>query len=245
MKKLRIHVIDDHALFRSGILGILSAWPNLESASESETVDDFLSSPQSRGVDVLMLDLSAGDHLNLDQMPQLRSRFPELHILALTMHNKPVLLKKTINAGVRGYVVKQSRPEVLFQAILRVAAGGNYLDPELSESLFQLLLDPACGEDADGAAAKGAYSSLTPREQEIFRLLAEGLRPEQIAARLFISKKTAENHRFRLMQTPGSPSQIPELANIAILVKLLRWTSLPLYLPVQVHRIPHCPAAVV
>jgi len=214
MKKLRVHVIDDHGLFRSGILGILSSWPNLESASESETVEEFLTNPQSQGVDVLLLDLSAGDHLNLEQMSLLRSRYPGLRVLALTMHNKPVLVKKAINAGVHGYVVKQSRPEVLLQAILRVAAGGNYLDPELSESLFQILLDPVCVEDADGVAAKGAYSSLTPREQEIFRLLAEGLRPEQIAARLYISRKTAENHRFRLMQKLGFTS-ITELVSYA------------------------------
>jgi DNA-binding NarL/FixJ family response regulator len=214
MKKLRVHVIDDHALFRGGILGILSAWPNLESASESETVDDFLSSPQSYGVDVLLLDLSAGDHLNLEHMPHLRARFPGMRILALTMHNKPVLVKKAINAGVHGYVVKQSRPEVLFQAISRVAGGGNFLDPELSESLYQLLLDPACGEDVDGVFSNGAYSSLTPREQEIFRLLAEGLRPEQIATRLFITRKTAENHRFHLMQKLGF-SSIAELVAYA------------------------------
>lgn len=214
MKKLRIHVIDDHALFRGGILGILSAWPHIESASESETVDEFLSAPQSPDIDVLLLDLSAGDRLNLELMPQLRSEFPGMRILALTMHNKPVLLKKAINAGVHGYVVKQSRPEILFQAILRIADGGNYLDPELSESLFQLLLDPACWEGGTGVTAKGAYSSLTQREQEIFRLLAEGLRAEQIAARLFISKKTAENHRFRLMQKLGFTS-ITELVSYA------------------------------
>jgi len=214
MKKLRVHVIDDHALFRGGILGILSSWPNLESVSESETVDDFLSSSRTGDVDVLLLDLSAGDHLNLEQMPHLRARFPDMRILALTMHNKPVLVKKAINAGVHGYVVKQSSPEVLLQAILRIAAGGKFLDPELSESLYQLLLDPTCGDDSGGVSSSGAYSSLTPREQEIFRLLAEGLRPEQIATRLFISKKTAENHRFRLMQKLGF-SSVAELVAYA------------------------------
>jgi DNA-binding NarL/FixJ family response regulator len=133
-----------------------------------------------------------------------------MRILALTMHNKPVLVKKAINAGVHGYVVKQSSPEVLLQAILRIAAGGKFLDPELSESLYQLLLDPNCGDDSGSVSSSGAYSSLTPREQEIFRLLAEGFRPEQIATRLFISKKTAENHRFRLMQKLGF-SSIAEL----------------------------------
>ncbi len=214
MKKLRVHLIDHHALFRAGILSLLSAWPYIESASESETVDDFLSSPPGHAVDILLLGLTTSDHLNLEELPILRLRFPGMRILALTMHNKPILVKKAINAGVHGYVVKQSRPEVLLQAILRITAGGNYLDPELSESLFQLLLDPACGEGADGVSAKGAYSSLTPREQEIFRLLAEGLRPEQIAARLFISRKTAENHRFRLMQKLGFAT-ITELVSYA------------------------------
>ncbi len=214
MKKLNIHVIDDHALFRQGILGILMNWPNLESATDSETVDDFLSSNLTGDVDVLLLDLSAGDHLNLDKLPALKTRFPGMRILALTMHNKPVLLKKAINAGVHGYVVKQSSPEVLFQAINKVASGGNFLDPELSESLYQLLLDPNCGDATPGSLTQGGYSSLTPREQEIFRLLAEGLHPDRIALHLFISKKTAENHRFRIMQKLGF-SSIAELVAYA------------------------------
>ncbi|NLJ45699.1 MAG: response regulator transcription factor [Treponema sp.] len=209
MNPLRVHLIDDHALFRRGILEILSKWPEVRSAGESETVEDFLDSPLSRAVDVLLLDLSMGEGLNLDRLPEIRSRLPDLRVIALTMHNKPVLVKKAVNAGVQGYVVKQSPPEVLRAALRRVSEGGRYLDPELSESLYQLLLDP-CRDDP--AASK--YAGLTPREQEIFRLLAEGLSAEQISRKLFISRKTAENHRFRIMQKLGLAS-IAELVTYA------------------------------
>ncbi|HRZ90131.1 MAG TPA: response regulator transcription factor, partial [Spirochaetia bacterium] len=199
MDPIRVHVIDDHALFRRGILEILSKWPEVRSAGESETVDTFLDSPMNQAVDLLLLDLSMGEGLNLDRLPEIRARLPELRVIALTMHNKPVLVKKTVNAGVQGYVVKQSPPEVLRAALRRVSEGGRYLDPELSESLYQLILDPS-RDDASG------YAALTPREQEIFRLLAEGLSAELISRKLFISKKTAENHRFRIMQKLGLTS---------------------------------------
>lgn len=207
MDPIRVHVIDDHALFRRGILEILSKWPEVRSAGESETVDAFLNSPLSQAVDLLLLDLSMGEGLNLDRLPEIRARLPELRVIALTMHNKPVLVKKTVNAGVQGYVVKQSPPEILRAALRRVSEGGRYLDPELSESLYQLLLDPGC-DDASG------YAALTPREQEIFRLLAEGLSAELISRKLFISKKTAENHRFRILQKLGLTS-IAELVSYA------------------------------
>ncbi|HOX11902.1 MAG TPA: response regulator transcription factor [Spirochaetia bacterium] len=207
MDPIRVHVIDDHALFRRGILEILSKWPEVRSAGESETVDTFLDSPMNQAVDLLLLDLSMGEGLNLDRLPEIRARLPELRVIALTMHNKPVLVKKTVNAGVQGYVVKQSPPEVLRAAVRRVSEGGRYLDPELSESLYQLILDPS-RDDASG------YAALTPREQEIFRLLAEGLSAELISRKLFISKKTAENHRFRIMQKLGLTS-IAELVSYA------------------------------
>jgi len=207
MNPIRVHAIDDHALFRRGILEILSRWPEVRSAGESETVEAFLDSPPNQAVDVLLLDLSMGDCLNLDKLPAIHARLPDLRVIVLTMHNKPVLVKKAVNAGVQGYVVKQSPPEVLRAALRRVSEGGRYLDPELSESLYQLLLDPEC-DDASG------YSGLTPREQEIFRLLAESLSAEQIARKLFISKKTAENHRFRIMQKLGFAS-IAELVSYA------------------------------
>lgn len=193
MNLVNVHVIDDHALFRRGILEIVSKWPEVRSAGESETVDAFLDSHLSQAVDLLLLDLSMGEGLNLNRLPEIRSRLPDLRVIALTMHNKPVLVKKAVNAGVHGYVVKQSPPEVLRAALHRVFEGGRYLDTELSESLYQLLLDPSC-DDAYG------YAALTPREQEIFRLLAEGLTAEQISRKLFISRKTAENHRFRILQ---------------------------------------------
>ena len=207
MNKIRVHIIDDHALFRQGILEILSRWPEVQSAGESGTVESFLHTPPNRAVDVLLLDLSMGDCLNLDRLPEIRSRLPDLRVIVLTMHNKPVLVKKAVNAGVQGYVVKQSPPEVLRAALRRVSEGGRYLDPELSESLYQLLLDP-CRDDASG------YAGLTPREQEIFRLLAEGLSSDQISRKLFISRKTAENHRFRIMQKLGLAS-IAELVSYA------------------------------
>ncbi|GAB1484106.1 response regulator transcription factor [Treponema sp.] len=210
MKMVRIYAVDDHEMFRKGLLGILSSQADFEIMGEAESVQSLLDSPNSKQTDVLLLDLSIGETLSLDRVPVLLEKYPSLRIIALTMHNKPVLIKNSINVGIHGYVVKQSPPEVLYQALRRVANGRNYLDSELSDSLYLCLRGTVGGE----SSTKPNYNSLTSREQEIFRLLAEGKQVEQIARQLFISRKTVENHRFRIMQKLEL-SSFPDLLSYA------------------------------
>jgi DNA-binding NarL/FixJ family response regulator len=122
----------------------------------------------------------------------------------------PILIQKALNAGVDGYVVKESHISVLIEGIRRVEKGGKFLDPALSESLIGLIVN----ENENTHSGDRGFSTLSRREQEVFQLAAEGLKNEQIARKLYISRKTVENHRFRLMQKlkVNSAGELVELA---------------------------------
>jgi DNA-binding NarL/FixJ family response regulator len=122
----------------------------------------------------------------------------------------PILIQKALNAGVDGYVVKESHISVLIEGIRRVEKGGKFLDPALSESLIGLIVN----EKENTHSGDRGFSTLSRREQEVFQLAAEGLKNEQIARKLYISRKTVEDHRFRLMQKlkVNSAGELVELA---------------------------------
>jgi len=195
MKEIRVFILDDHSMFRKGILSLFEEIPDIHIIGEAESLDSVLLNPALAESDILLLDLSLGEDSGLELIPQLRSSNPRLKILILSMHNKPVLIQKVVNIGASGYVVKQSPPEILVQAIRIIHDGHKYLDPALSDSLFLCLMDGR----SDHASSDSSYNSLSRREQEIFRLLAERLSTGMIAAQLYISRKTVENHRSNLM----------------------------------------------
>jgi len=196
MEKIRVFVVDDHAMFRQGIISLLESEPSIQVTGEADSPEKLAVSPDLRNTDILLLDLSLENRMSLDSLEPLNKARPDLKVIILTMHNKPVLIKRAVNMGVDGYLLKQSPPAALLHALDWVYHGRKYLDPALSDSLFQCLAEP----DRENPGEGRGYALLSRREQEIFRLLAEGLKNDQIARSLFISRKTVENHRFRIMQ---------------------------------------------
>ncbi|MBI9106658.1 MAG: response regulator transcription factor [Spirochaetales bacterium] len=194
MNKISVFITDDHSLFRNGVITALKEDPTFIITGEAESVLELLQSGMLENTDILLLDISLKEQSSLDSMPEITSRFPELKILILSMHNKPMLIKKAINLGISGYILKHSPPETLLHAVKEVQAGRKYLDPDLSDSIFTCLRNSGSGTEADAL-----YNNLSAREQEIFRMLAEGLTPPQIAKQLFISRKTVDNHRSKIM----------------------------------------------
>lgn len=195
-----IALIDDHGMFRYGIEEIIKNEQDYIISSSVPSVEEFLKSKSP--ADLLILDLSLEDGLSLNKIPLIQKMHPQIKIIALTMHNKPMLIKKTLNTAVDGYVIKQSSPMVLLEAIRIVADGGNYLDPALSESLIMLIRD----FNPENEEREAGFSQLSPREQEVFSLAAEGMNNNAIAHKLYISRKTAENHRFRILKKLGLKS---------------------------------------
>jgi DNA-binding NarL/FixJ family response regulator len=204
---MNLYLIDDHEMFRQGLANILEK-EGLKISGVAESIDLFLKDKSS--VDVLLLDLSLEEGLSLDKILLIKEIKENIKIIALTMHNKPILIQKALNAGVDGYVVKESHISVLIEGIRRVEKGGKFLDPALSESLIGLIVN----ENENTHSGDRGFSTLSRREQEVFQLAAEGLKNEQIARKLYISRKTVENHRFRLMQKlkVNSAGELVELA---------------------------------
>lgn len=198
MKKIRLFIADDHALFRKGIIGALLDEEGFEIKGEADSIETLLKSDYLSESDILLLDISLGNDSSLDSLPEITTAYPGLRILILSMHNKPIYIKRAVSSGASGYLLKSTPPQQLKQAIKEVFNGRKYLDPSLSESIFTLLQDNSIGSETDAL-----YNTLSKREQQIFRLIAEGSSPAQIAKELYICRKTVENHRSNLMSKLG------------------------------------------
>jgi DNA-binding NarL/FixJ family response regulator len=210
MAKTKVFITDDHSMFRKGVISILEKKANIEVIGEADTPESMVGSASLVNANLLLLDLSLGEKSGLEYISSVRKKNPKIKIIILSMHNKPILIKKAVNLGADGYVVKQSPPEILIQAIKTVEDGYRYLDPALSDSIY-LCLSEAGSVHTESDVS---YNSLSKREQEVFRLLAEGFTAVQISKKLYISRKTVENHRSNLMSKLKLQS-LPDLISYA------------------------------
>jgi DNA-binding NarL/FixJ family response regulator len=142
-------------------------------------------------VDLALLDLTMPGMSGIDLITRLRSVFPDLPILVLSMRNEPQVVRQVLKAGASGYLTKDSEPEMLVVAIRKAAAGGRFIDPTLAEQLVF---------DIDQPGIAPLHEQLSAREAQILALLARGRSVNDIAADLMISNKTVSSHKAHLMQ---------------------------------------------
>lgn len=191
-----ILIVDDHPVFREGLKAILSRASGYRVVGEAEDGRQALELGQGLKPDVVLLDLSLPDVSGLQLLEELRRLLPNTQIIVVSAHGKIDHLTAAFKAGARGYVVKESAVARLLQALDQVARGEYFLDSAVSREVVQRL----AAETGQGPPITDrAYADLTPREQEVLRLVAEGLALKAIAQRLGISQKTVENHRANVM----------------------------------------------
>ena len=192
----QIMIVDDHPLFREGLKTIISRNKHYQVIAEAGDSQQGLKLAQSLQPDLVLVDISLPDKSGIQLIRELRKVDPNMKVLVVTMHSKVDYIAESFQAGASGYVVKESAAEGLLKGIDTVLNGGYFLDsavsPQVVEKLMTLPAKDATIRDAN-------YDSLTPREQEILRLLAEGLNTREIADKLCISSKTVENHRTNIM----------------------------------------------
>ena len=212
-----IIIIDDHPLFREGLKTIISRDDRFKVIGEAGSGHEGLEIIKRLKPDLAIVDISLPDQSGIQLTRDLRRLFSETKILIVSMHSKIDYIAEAFQAGATGYVVKESASERLLQGLKSVVKGDYYLDSSVShavvENLMKSPLKAAKITDAD-------YASLTPREQEVMRFLAEGLSSKAVAEKLFISPKTVENHRANIMNKLGLHSTI-ELVRYAAKLGLI------------------------
>ncbi|AHF76770.1 Putative two-component response regulator [Sodalis praecaptivus] len=190
MNNYKILLVDDHELIINGIINLLEPYPRFKIVAH---IDDGLAVYNQCRIhepDILVLDLGLPGINGLDLIPQLRSRWPQMSILAYTAHTEEYMAIRTLAAGALGYVLKNSRQQVLLAALQTVAVNKCYVDPALNRDIIHTALSM----EADN------QELLTPRERQILKLIADGNTNRLIAEQLCISVKTVETHRLNIMR---------------------------------------------
>lgn len=190
---IRILIADDHAIMRGGLKQLIEFDTRLQVAAEAENGAQVLERLREGGFDLLLLDMSMPGLSSEDLISRVHTRYTNLPILVLSMHNEAQIAQRALRAGANGYLTKDHNPETLLAAIHKVAGGGRYLDPRIAEQLAF----------ASSIPSDDASTQLTDREFQILRLLGQGMSVNQIADQLVISNKTVSTHKARLMEKMG------------------------------------------
>jgi len=214
-KPLRILVADDHELVRRGIRGLLRARRGWTVVGEAMNGREAVEKANRLKPDVAILDISMPDLDGLQATRRIREAVPTTEVVVLTMHESDQMVRRVLDAGARGYVLKSDLATHLVKAVKDVCAGKMFLTPRVSDIVVRGFL--ATGEESDPTEHSEARP--TPREVEIIRLLAEGKANKEIAAKLGITIRTVETHRAKIMLKLGLHS-LAELIHYAIRHKI-------------------------
>jgi two-component system response regulator NreC len=193
--KIRLLLVDDHAVIRSGLRMLLENETDVEIVAEAGTAKEAIAAVQHFQPDVTLMDIGLPDLSGIDATKQIKERFPKTAIVALTIHEDEEYFFRMLEAGASGYVPKRAAPEELLTAIRTAAAGEVYLYPSLAKLLVRdyLMQERASDQEA-------TENDLTEREQEVLTYLAEGVNNDQIAQALVISPKSVARHRENIMR---------------------------------------------
>jgi DNA-binding NarL/FixJ family response regulator len=192
---------DDHAVVRLGLQRLVENEPDFRVVSEVADGLQVLPEVERLHPDVLLLDLVMPGLSGLEVLRQVRKRCPKTRVVILSMHANEAYVLEALRNGAAAYVLKGSNGSEVLEAVRAVVAGRRYLSPPLSELAIQTYLEKA------EEAAPTAYDALTTREREVLQLSAEGYNNSQIAARLFISRRTVETHRANVFRKLGLHTQ--------------------------------------
>lgn len=194
--KTRVLLVDDHEVVRSGLRKVLRARPDLEVVAEAGDGWEAVDAARRELPDLIVMDLTLPRLSGILATSEILRFLPGAKILMLSMHEEASLMEEALRAGVSGYVLKSAAAADLLKAIDTVQQGNRYLSPSLAETVIDRMIE-------GDASPPSPLASLTPREREILRRVAEGLSAREIAADLRLSARTVETHRNNLMRKLG------------------------------------------
>ena len=188
---IRIVIVDDHAVVRSGLRLLLEAESDLEVVAEAGDAREAVLTVRAEKPDVVLLDVTMPGESGIEALPKLLHEAPEAKVLVLSMQDDPRYVREAFAAGASGYVLKEAADAEVVGAVREVASGSSYVHPVLGARMVTAEAEARAAAEAD---------PLSDREREVLRLLALGHTNQEIAKELFISVRTAETHRAHIMQ---------------------------------------------
>jgi DNA-binding NarL/FixJ family response regulator len=190
VEKLRILLADDHAILREGLAVLINGQPDMAVVGQAANGREAVQIAEEREVDIAVLDVSMPGMGGAEAAEQIRGCCPQVRVVALTRHSDQAYLRRLLQAGATGYVLKKSAAEALIAAIRIVAQGGTYIEPLLAGPLLQRTF-------THGGSTRTApgREALTAREEEVLRSIAWGQSNKEIAADLGLSIKTVESYK--------------------------------------------------
>ncbi len=195
MNKIRIIIADDHQLFRNGLKILLNSFPDFEVAGEASNGEEFLKLLKSVKADIALMDISMPEMDGIEATRKGIKMCPDISIIALSMYGEEEYYYKMVDAGAKGFLLKDSDISEVRDAILTVVKGGSYFSQEL---LYHVIQKIKHREHETKSA------NLSKREKEILLKICEGLSNQEIAGALFISKRTVDKHRANLLGKTNS-----------------------------------------
>jgi DNA-binding NarL/FixJ family response regulator len=216
LKKLRILLADDHGLVRRGARALLQARHGWRVVGEAGNGPEAVEKAIKLKPDVAIVDISMPELDGVEVARQIREAVPDTKVLVLTMHESDHMVRRALDAGARGYLLKSDLTDCLAKAVKAVSEGKRFLTPKVSEIVLEGFLKTR----SQHQQGERAGARTTPREIEIIRLLAEGKTNKEIAAALGITVRTVETHRAKIMLKLGLHS-LTELIHYAIRHKIV------------------------
>lgn len=195
MEKIRIILVDDHQLFRNGLKILLDGFPEFEVAGEASNGNDFLNIIKNTTADVALMDINMPEMDGIEATRKGLKISPSLNIIALSMYGEEEYYYKMVDAGAKGFLLKDSDISEVKEAIITVQKGGNFFSQELLYSVIQKIKH---------REHESKSANLSKREKEILFKICEGLSNQEIAETLFISKRTVDKHRANLLGKTNS-----------------------------------------
>jgi DNA-binding NarL/FixJ family response regulator len=193
---IRVLIADDHTLVRESLVSLLQQDGDVQVVAQASDGLETVEKAIATRPDIVVTDISMPRLNGIEVVRRLKEALPDTRVLVLTMHQEDEYVLQAVRVGASGYLVKDSAASELLAAVRSLRAGRGYFGPQASKALAEQMQHP-------GREVGDPYGSLTAREREVFHLIAEGLTTKEIARKLEISVKTAENHRARVIDKLG------------------------------------------
>ncbi len=201
---MRVFIVDDHEIFRNGLKMVIQKMGYAKVVAEATDGADFIRQLDTTKTDIVLMDIEMPVMNGIEATKKAIAKYPDLKIIALTMFKEDAYIQSMIEAGVKGFLIKNIRKDILDRALQAVYNGKTYY----SEELWDYFTKAVFGQDKDPVDKL----SLTKREIEVLELLAEGLNNKEIADRLFVSERTIVGHKSNLMAKTNTKNTIGLLA---------------------------------